>query len=464
MKKGFLLAFIISVLISNANGQMYLKVKVAPQFYTAFFDTLHVPSALNNWDPSFNYEMISENLFKIPAFQGNTEYKITRGNWNTVEAAINGNDIANRTITYQKDDTIVIEVKQWKDLYTSSAHTASPQIHLLKSDFKMPQLSSTRRVWIYLPADYYTSGDDYPVLYMHDGQNLFDKPYSFVGEWKVDEALDQFESSGERSCIVIGIDNGGGERINEYTPYRHPTYGGGQGEAYTAFLVETLKPFIDSHFRTLPGPKNTGIAGSSLGGLISYYAAIKHPEIFGKVGVFSPSFWYSDSLFADVASYQPLDYQKFYIMAGQNEDADMVPDIDNYIDKMKIIGINDEQLLRLIQPDGQHSEWFWAREFPAAYKWLDLWDKELVKTKESIDTQIFMSINESPSLYPRIIISSNLTTPAKVVILDEKGNQFQTFLPTNHTTISMDSTAKAGVYFAHFSSGKHKQTIKFIKM
>lgn len=136
MKKGFLLAFIISVLISNANGQMYLKVKVAPQFYTAFFDTLHVPSALNNWDPSFNYEMISENLFKIPAFQGNTEYKITRGNWNTVEAAINGNDIANRTITYQKDDTIVIEVKQWKDLYTSSAHTASPQIHLLKSDFK----------------------------------------------------------------------------------------------------------------------------------------------------------------------------------------------------------------------------------------------------------------------------------------------------------------------------------------
>ena len=464
MKKGFLLVVIISVLISNANGQMYLKVKVAPQFYTAFFDTLHVPSALNNWDPNFNYEMVSDNLFKIPAFQGNLEYKITRGNWNTVEAAINGNDIPNRSLSYQKGDTIEIEVEQWKDLYTSSSHTASPQIHLLKSDFKMPQFNRTRRIWIYLPADYYTSGVDYPVLYMHDGQNLFDKPYSFVGEWKVDEALDQFEIEGERSCIVIGIDNGGGDRINEYTPYKHPNYGGGQGEAYTAFLVQTLKPFIDSHFRTLPGPKNTGIAGSSLGGLISYYAAIKHPEIFGKVGVFSPSFWYSDSLFTDVASYLPFNYQKFYIMAGQNEDEDMVPDIDNYIGKMKMRGIKDEQLLRLIQPDGQHSEWFWSREFPAAYKWLDLWDKGLVETDLLIKNQIFMKINESPSLYPKFIISSELTIPAKVVIMDEKGNQFQTFNPTNNETISMDSTAKAGVYFAHFSSGKYTQTIKFIKM
>ena len=118
---------------------------------------------------------------------------------------------------------------------------------------------------------------------MHDGQNLFDKNTSGYGEWKVDEALDKLYREKGLKLIVVGIDHGGSERLNEYSPFKNEKYGGGKGDAYLDFVVNTLKPYIDSNYRTLSDKKNTGIMGSSMGGLISHYAALKFPKFLEKL-------------------------------------------------------------------------------------------------------------------------------------------------------------------------------------
>jgi predicted alpha/beta superfamily hydrolase len=127
----------------------------------------------------------------------------------------------------------------------------------MDENFFMPQLNRSRRIWLYLPPAYETSGLSYPVMYMHDGQNLFDVLTAYSGEWEVDEALNTLASQGHKVPIVVGIDNGGTNRIGEYTPWSNPDYGGGDGDLYIRFIVETLKPYIDQHYRTLSDRSNT---------------------------------------------------------------------------------------------------------------------------------------------------------------------------------------------------------------
>jgi len=113
----------------------------------------------------------------------------------------------------------------------------------------------------------------------------------------VDEALDDFYKNNNLKVIVVGIDNGGSERTNELTPWENATYGDGKGDLYTDFIVETLKPYIDQNYRTLNDASNTTIGGSSFGVLISFYGALRNPEVFGNAIVFSPSFWFSDKCY-----------------------------------------------------------------------------------------------------------------------------------------------------------------------
>ena len=132
------------------------------------------------------------------------------------------------------------------------------------------------------------------MIYMHDAQNLFDDSTSFVGEWKVDEYLDNISNP---ETIIVAIEHGNEKRTDELTPYANEKYGGGNGGNYINFIKNTLKPHIDITYRTLSDVKNTTIFGSSLGGLISFYATIKYPDTFGNAGVFSPSFWYSNDIY-----------------------------------------------------------------------------------------------------------------------------------------------------------------------
>jgi len=127
--------------------------------------------------------------------------------------------------------------------------------------------------------------------------------------------LNELFNGGDDGVIVIGIDNGGAERINEYCPWENTAYGGGDGAAYVNFIVNTLKPYIDENYRTLAGREHTGIMGSSLGGLISLYAAIEHQDVFSKAGIFSPAFWINPEVYDYVTTVGYEDYVKFYFIA-----------------------------------------------------------------------------------------------------------------------------------------------------
>ncbi|WP_082773812.1 alpha/beta hydrolase [Hymenobacter sp. PAMC 26628] len=253
--------------------------------------------------------------------------------------------------------------------------TASPQVQVLDTAFFMPQLGRHRRVWLYLPADYARQPQRrYPVLYLHDGQNVFDAATAFAGEWGVDEALDRLRVSGQdpTGCIVVAVDNGSRYRGDEYIPWHNPKIKtGGQGAAYVDFLALTLKPYIDGHYRTRPDAAHTGIAGSSLGGLISVYAALRYPAVFGRVGAFSPAFWVcNDSLRAYARQHPPAATAKFYLVAGAKEDSSMLPLMAQWRDVLHAAGVPTAHVAYHAAPDGEHREWFWQREFAAAYEWL----------------------------------------------------------------------------------------------
>ena len=130
---------------------------------------------------------------------------------------------------------------------------------------RSPQLGNTRDVHVYLPPSYRTSGRHYPVIYMHDGQNLFDPDTSFAGEWHVDDTMERLSPQGVEA-IIVAVPNMGPDRAYEYSPWRDPRVGGGGGDAYLAFLVDTLKPRIDRQLRTRRERDATGILGSSMGG------------------------------------------------------------------------------------------------------------------------------------------------------------------------------------------------------
>ncbi|HSP83910.1 MAG TPA: alpha/beta hydrolase-fold protein, partial [Gillisia sp.] len=186
-----------------------------------------------------------------------------------------------------------------------------------------PELDTIKKIWIYLPVSYKTSGENYPVLYLQDAQNLFDNTTSFAGEWRVDETLDSLGLD----LIVVGIEHGNDKRIDELTPFSHPNYKGGNADVYLEYITRTLKPEIDLKYRTVSGSSSTFIGGSSLGGLFAYYSILKHPEIFSKALVFSPSFWFSEEIFALTHQKTPETLQsvKLFLRAGNKESETMVP-------------------------------------------------------------------------------------------------------------------------------------------
>jgi predicted alpha/beta superfamily hydrolase len=228
------------------------------------------------------------------------------------------------------------------------------------------QLGRSKTIWVYLPYDHNDEGTRFPVIYMHDGQHVFDHAEAPKREWHVEEKLNDLHSE----AIIIGIEHGGNKhRIDEMTPYANDTHGGGHADDYLDFIVNTLKPYVDTHYPTLTGKGDTTIFGSSVGGLISFYALLKFPEVFGNAGVFSPSFWFSDDIFKLMESIDSIE-GRIYFMAGDHESNAMIPDLDHMerlvLDKVK----NREQVFKKIVHGGHHNEKLWRKEFKDAYLWL----------------------------------------------------------------------------------------------
>lgn len=251
---------------------------------------------LGNWDGAgFELQPQSGNVHEgeLDFVRGaQVQFKATRGSWQTVEKNEFGGEIDNRFVIADSDKDVPVVIAGWA---SGQAETVEPT---LTGDIRRHErfhsaiLNNERTLLVYLPPGY--EDDDslrYPVLYMHDGQNIFDASTSFAGvEWGVDEAAQRLIEAGTiEPIIIVGIYNNAA-RMTEYTPRPE----GEQGDAYARFVVEEVKPFIDKTYRTDPSPEKTGVAGSSLGGLISLYMVGAHTDTFGRCGGVSPSLWWSD--------------------------------------------------------------------------------------------------------------------------------------------------------------------------
>ena len=231
---------------------------------------------------------------------------------------------------------------------------------------KAPQLDTIKKIYVYLPLNYETSNKKYPVIYMHDAQNLFDDKTSYVGEWKVDETLDSLKAN----VIVIGIEHGNQKRLDELTPYKNEKYGGGKADLYLDFIVSDLKPFVDKTYRTKSNKSNTAIMGSSLGGLVSFYAGLKYPKVFGKVGCFSPSFWFSEEIYNLTRETKKIN-TKIYFLCGDAESEEMVSDMEKMENLLRDKRCDCLNLTKtIVVKEGKHNEKLWAKEFAKAYLWL----------------------------------------------------------------------------------------------
>lgn len=295
-------------------------------------------------------------------------YKYTRGGWDQVELDEAGDVPPNRT-TRRKVGTRRDSVPHWRWFGHSVNPEYWPKLGWLDNKFTMPQLRTTRRIRVLVPYDYDRSARHYPVLYLNDGQNLIGAGSEY-GSWEVDRRLAVLASRHHHEVIVVAIDHGGVNRIREFTPEK-TLADTGDGHNYLKFLVHTLKPFIDSHFRTLPDAMHTGLGGSSLGGLISLYGGLLHPEVFGRLLVFSPSLWIAQTVFADAAHFQAAGPTKVYLYGGVKESKYMVPAIHQLTDRLRQSPRHD--LIRFqssIDPKGRHRESFWGRELPRALEWL----------------------------------------------------------------------------------------------
>lgn len=350
--------------------------------------SIYVAGNFNGWNPGdTTYRLKADGkgnyLVALPdSIRGPIEFKFTLGSWEAGETDSAGVDVPNRSVFVKpaSGGSYVGRVAQWRDPRTVRAkeHTARPTVSVISEEFQMPQLGRNRRVWIYLPPGYAAGSTRYPVLYMHDGQNVFDNATSFVGEWGVDETLDSLNAVGDKDVIVVAVDHGGSKRFDEYSPWKNAKYGGGEGDKYVDFLVKTLKPYIDSHYRTLPDRLNTGVAGSSMGGLISLYAILKYPDVFSRAGIFSPAFWVAPEAYSYVSQARPLrpDSRLYFVIGGQeaangDEAATYVAGQERMVDSLVAHGLRrDLNVVAFSRADGKHSEWFWRREFPAVYQWL----------------------------------------------------------------------------------------------
>jgi predicted alpha/beta superfamily hydrolase len=371
--KFYTIVFLIFV-SALANAQLTIIIDQLPDD-TPSKSRIFFAGNINDWtpnDPLFSFSLNSDGKYFIfldsLELEDNLQYKLTRGSWDLVEVNSEGKDLKDRSYTYLGPDTIVLNVAKWKNPIVSNKVTSSLSynVEIITDSFYMPQLNRYRRIWVYLPPDYEIEEDIlYPVLYMQDGQNLFDNSTSSYGEWHVDEHLNALFDQGYIVPIVIGIDHGETARLNEYSIEKSEDYNiNPKGDLYLEFVVKTLKPYIDSHYRTLSGKENTGIMGSSLGAVISAYAILKESDVFNLAGIFSPSYKMAGSLY----SYPLVKSEsiRIYELCGSNESKDMVSNMMKMDSLFMSYNDSREQIQYKVVEGAKHNETLWSNGFKEA--------------------------------------------------------------------------------------------------
>ncbi|MGH7562072.1 MAG: alpha/beta hydrolase [Gemmatimonadales bacterium] len=241
---------------------------------------------------------------------------------------------------------------------------------LVRRGVRSPELRNRRDILVALPPGYDDAGERYPVVYMHDGQNLFDPATSANGDWGLVGTL-AAEALAGRPAIVVGIANIGPRRPYEYSPFRDMFHGGGGGDRYLGYVVSTVKPLIDAGFRTRPGPESTAFAGASLGGLISLYGLYRMPTVFGAAAALSPAIWFADRAILDFVRPRAGLEARLYADAGTAEGGEVVADVERLRDVLLAAGRRDGSDFRITIAEGDgHDEAAWGRRFRHALPFL----------------------------------------------------------------------------------------------
>ena len=283
------------------------------------------------------------------------------------------------------DDVTVLVLKRVEKARTKTRRTHHPEEHystvvgdVSLLQIQMPPLDTrARKIRIYRPPDYHLTDRHYPVVYMQDGQNLFDHATAYADEWQVDNALEQLFAEGKtQGVIVVGIDNGAERRLDEYAPWPF-TFGDhgskGKGTLYADFLVHTLKPFIDRNYRTLPEREHTAIIGSSMGGLISLYTGLRHQNVFSRIAALSPTLHpnvIGDALFDMIRSTPITSPLRLYLDMGEHEGETEVSQTNAVHKVLKSCGYTRENLRMEIVPGAHHGETHWRDRFAEIFLWL----------------------------------------------------------------------------------------------
>lgn len=289
------------------------------------------------------------------------EYKFTKGSWESEASNEMGIVFQNNVLKVTNDTTVVHVITNWKNEF-DEIQNAARQVtgNVCYHDSLTFEGLLPRGMIVWLPPGYDAEDDKrYPVLYMHDGQNLFDPATSSFGvDWGMDEVADSLINIGEiEPVIIVGINN----TINRFSEYSNSS---DTGYVYMNFLVNKIKPMIDSTYKTLPGRENTAVAGSSMGGLISFMLAWEYPEVFSKAACFSPAYKYKHFDYVTVVEkYSSTKKEiKFYIdNGGIGIEETIQPGIDEMISLLEAMGYEKgKDLFVLFDKEARHFESDWG--------------------------------------------------------------------------------------------------------
>lgn len=339
---------------------------------------IYITGNFNSWNPKdvkfrlwkkeANLSTIEINDSLLPDI---IEYKFTKGGWENVELDEYANITPNRRIEKSKSITNDT-VNKWRYNWGPFKKEFYPIAEIISEKFYIPQLDRYRKVWALLPHDYYTSDKSYPVLYLQDAQNLFNEGSTY-GNWEIDKKLSILAEYGRGDLIVIAIEHGSEDRIKEYIFDNDSVANGSEGKKYIRFITDTLKPYVDANYRTKKDRDNTGIGGSSLGGLISIYSGFLYPEVYSKLLIFSPSLWVEPNNNFPMMNFRVPFKTKIYLYGGEKEGSKMVNRInvfEQYLKRWEKKNLFDFEFKTNINPDGEHKEFYWSQEFPRAVEWL----------------------------------------------------------------------------------------------
>jgi predicted alpha/beta superfamily hydrolase len=347
---------------------------------------LFVAGDFNAWQPSnpmFRLTPMGVASFRL-AFQidaAEARFKITRGSWESVECNPDGSPGTNHDwLADEIDEPVSVSVESWTDLNPAARqylprHTITGDVRCVK-DVYSPQLENYRDLLVYLPPIYrHDPQRRYPVLYAQDGQNLFDDATAFADEWGVDETCERLANEEQIEFIIVAIPNYGRRRLFEYSPW-HDGFAnaGGEGDAYTRFVIETVMPAVNSRFRTAQHVSATGIFGSSMGGLIALYAGLTRPDVFGCVGAMSPSLLFAGGKIIEHVENAPSSRPCVYLDCGSDEYPGLRSRSRRLVDATErmahLLTARGAQVKLVIAPGGRHQEADWARRLPDALRFL----------------------------------------------------------------------------------------------